>query len=153
MKKIIVFCLILISNITLSQTKIETKDWIIEKYNEYKRNTTVIPKNSFDLYFKDDELIHIYINREFRIKLKDIKKIQIKKEKFDENDKEGWTAIFIFFEKDKLKYEGNLSKDTMFKIAVNTEFLEDGYKERMEKALLHLIGLYGGKATIKNEPF
>lgn len=153
MKKTIILIIFFTINVTFSQTKTEIKEWIVEKYNEYKSNTTVIPRTSFDLYFDNEYLIYIYINDEFKIKIKDIKKIKIKHEKFDIDDNEGWTSIFLYFEKNKSRYNNEVSDDTMIKITVSNEFIKDGYKNRMEKAILFLVKSYGGNATIKNEAF
>lgn len=36
---------------------------------------------------------------------------------------------------------------------MDSDFITEGYKTRMEKAIIHLVELYGGKAKIKKEAF
>ncbi|SCZ01182.1 hypothetical protein [Flavobacterium caeni] len=158
MKNIAIIIFLIFTNFLFSQSKEETKEWIIEKYNNYERVNQYNQK--FDLTFEEDYLIYEYLGSLFKLKIKDIKKIELKKERFDNDDKEGWVSIYIYFQKGKLSTKGlnenvfsNAESDTSFKIPLSSELINEGYKDRMEKAIIHLVKLYGGNATIKKEAF
>lgn len=158
MKKIILVISLFAFSQTFCQSKADTEEWIVEKYNEYERVSKY--SSTFDLYFESNNMVYEYLNTLFKVKIKDIKKIEIKKERFNNEDDEGWTSIFITFGPGKLltKKEDELNfvkseSDTFFKIILSSELINDGYKTRMEKALLHLIKLNGGYATIKKAAF
>lgn len=157
MRRTLTILIILFTSNIFGQTKNETEEWIVEKYNQFERVNSL--SNTMDLFFEDDFLYYEYLNSFFKIKIKDIKEIEFKKERFDNEDKIGWISLWIRFDKDKLLHkksnEDNFSKsnDTAFKIPLSSDLELDDYKKRMEKALLHLIKLNGGNAKIKKEPF
>jgi len=141
---------------SFSQDKIETEEWIIKIYNEYEREFN----SEFDLIFENNFLVYTYFYSNFRVKVSDITKIEIINERVNKSDNEGWTSIFIYFNKGKLQTkEKQESKyitsenDNNFKIVLSSNFIKDGYTDRMQKALVHLVKLNGGKAVIKKEPF
>jgi hypothetical protein len=146
-----------------SQTKLETEKWIIDKYNEYES-----PVNrTRELIFNDNFIYYLWIlydNNGYwtQLKVKDIKQIKIHHKKYNSDDNEGWDVITLYFAKNKSKTkdakptEKNpyvISESTYFEIKLANRFIKDGLKPRMEKALLHLIKSYGGKASIKKELF
>ncbi len=156
MKYIILFFIILKSSFLFSQSKVDSEEWIVNKYNEYERATN----SEFDLNFEDGYLDYTYLNTIFRVKVKDITKIEIRQERFNSSDKEGWTSMFVYFKKGKLETkkigDSNFEQDyndSFFKILFNSDFLKDGNKNRMQKAITHLVKLYGGNATVKKEAF
>lgn len=163
MRIILTTCLFLVSVSLYSQSKEDTQEWILDKYIEYES-----PKNnSRELLIDDGKLYYLWIFTEnyghwTEIAIKDIKQIEIHHEKFDAEDREGWDEITLYFEKGtsrtkdaKLSDENNykISDGRSFDIKLSENFIKDGLKPRMEKALLHLIKTYGGNATIKKELF
>ena len=71
---------------------------------------------------------------------------------------------FLYFSKNKGKVNHytsceniadnwKLDEGTMTNILLSSNLFNDKMEHRLEKALLHLIKLYGGNATIKKEPF
>ncbi|MFT3796472.1 hypothetical protein [Flavobacterium sp.] len=140
MKHKLLLLIIFFSSLSFAQSKTESKEWIVEKYNEFKRVNEY--SNEFDLNFENEFLIIKTYKSLYKIQIKDIKKIQIKKERWDNDDKEGWSSVYFYY-----------GKNDSVEITMSSEFIESGYKKRMENALLHLIKLYGGNATIKKEAF
>jgi len=136
----------------IGQNKTETIQWITEKFDAYKNpleGKTEI-RNDYIYRIGSDEL---------RVKIKNIKKIAIKKSSYNSVD---YATIELMFDAGKLEYKEN--KDPEFKISKNESdkkislivlpnFLTDGLKERMEKALVHLVKLSGGNAVIYKETF
>ncbi|PHR74170.1 MAG: hypothetical protein COA67_02045 [Lutibacter sp.] len=157
MKRILTILLLLITTNIFSQTKKETEEWIVEKYNQFERVNSL--SNTMDLFFENNFLYYEYLNAFFKVEIKDIKEIEFKKERFDNEDKEGWISLWIRFDNGSLFYkrasENGFSKstDTTFKIPLSSDLGKDDYQKRLEKALLHLIKLNGGNAKIKKEPF
>ena len=163
MKKVLLLIILLTYNSIFSQSKSETENWIIEKYNEYES-----PVNrTRELIFDDGYIYYLWIFTEnygywTQLPIKEIKSIKIHHKKFDANDTEGWDVITLYFEKNKSKTkdakpsENNYyetSESTSIDIKLSNNFINDGLKPRMEKALIHLVKSYGGNATIKKEPF
>ena len=157
MKRIFTILLFLSTITTFSQSKKETEDWIVEKYNEFERVNSL--SNTMDLFFENNYLYYEYLNAFFKIKIQDIKEIEFKKERFNNEDKEGWISLWIRFDSGKSFYKGanesdfSKSTDTAFKIPLSSELEKDDYKKRFEKAVLHLVKLNGGSAKVKKEPF
>lgn len=157
MKSTVTILLLVITANIFSQTKKETEDWIVEKYNEFERVNSLSHK--MDLFFENDFLNYEYLNAFFKIKVKDIKVIEFKKERVNNEDKEGWIALWIHFDSGSLFHKRanenkfQLATDTAFKIALSTDLGKEDYQKRLEKALLHLIKLNGGNAISKKEPF
>lgn len=157
MKKILTIIVVLVCNITLySQTKTETKDWIIETYNSFKRtenqkNFIVIENDSLVFY----SYFYAYTYR--KVAIKDITSIQIKKRRVEEME---WYQIDLKTN-NKIevgKYENetyikDYSNGTTLSILLKVEFGLDDYPKRMEKALLKIVSLYGGKAIVIKETF
>lgn len=164
MKKIIILVLVLTSLNVLGQSKKETEDWIIQKYNEFER-----PQNSgFDLKIENDCLLYLWYfgDKETgkyggtsKIKLKDIKMIEIVHERFNTEDKEGWTKIQVLFDKGNYEYKKlgdsyfTKGEGSGFKIILDSEFMKNGLPERMERGFTYLVKLNGGNLKIKKEPF
>lgn len=161
MKKIqIIFICLLTHFISFSQNKRETKDWIVEKCNQYKRGD--ILKN--ELTFNEDNLIYVkYMHGYFyeKIKIKNIYALQIKKSTNPEVNGEFYTIKIIAKGKEygtiedgefiKMDDYGNEESET--NIFLNLNFREDDLPKRMLKAFVKLIELYGGKATVLKEKF
>lgn len=157
MKTIFTILLFLFTITTFSQTKKETEDWIVEKYNEFERVNSL--SNTMDLFFENNYLYYEYLNAFFKIKIQDIKEIEFKKERFNNEDKEGWISLWIRFDSGKSFYKGanesdfSKSTDTAFKILLSAELEKDDYQKRLEKAILHLVKLNGVSAKVKKESF
>ncbi|MAP81297.1 MAG: hypothetical protein CL526_09435 [Aequorivita sp.] len=157
MKKTFTILFLLCTASIFSQTKKITEEWIEAKYNEFERVNSL--SNTMDLYFEDNYLYYEYLNAFFKVKIKDIKEIEFKKERFSNKDKEGWISLCIRMDDGKLFYkEANdtgftKSTETAFKIPFSAEIKEDDYHKRMEKAIVHLVKLNGGNAKVKREPF
>ena len=159
----LIYFFLLASFISIAQTKKETEEWIVEQYNEYED-----PVNrSRDLFFEDGYIYYLWLiaeNHGFwsKLKIKDIKNIKIYHKKYNASDTVGWDVITLYFDKQKLytrdvnlSVESNyiVSEGTTIDIKLKNNFITDGLKPRMEKALLHLIKQYGGNATTKKDPF
>lgn len=158
MKRTITILLLLFSSsVIFSQTRKETEEWIVEKYNEFERVNSV--SNTMDLFFENNFLYYEYLNAFFKIKIKDIKEIEFRKERFNNDDKDGWISLWIRFDTGKSFYksanENDFSKstDTAFKIPLSSELGKNDNQKRLEKAILHLIKINGGSAIVKKEPF
>lgn len=157
MKRTLTILILLITTNIFGQTKKETEDWIVETYNQFERVNSL--SNTMDLFFENDFLYYEYLNAFFKIKIKEIKEIEFKKERFNSEDKVGWISLWIRFGNGSLLYRGasenefSKSTDTAFKIPLSCELGNEDYQKRLEKALLHLIKLNGGSAKIKKEPF
>jgi hypothetical protein len=156
LKFFILFIVMTNSFFSFSQDKIETEEWIIKIYNEYEREFN----SEFDLIFENNFLVYTYFNSNFRVKVSDITKIEIINERVNKSDNEGWSSIYIYFNKGKLQTKEKKESKYItsengnnIKILLSSNFITDGYTERIQKALIHLVKLNGGKAVIKKEPF
>ncbi len=157
MKKLFAFLVIIVCNTAIySQTKTETKDWIIETFNSFKRTEN---KNDFLKIEKDSLIFHSYFYKYTysKIAFKDIVSIQIRKRSIDGLE---WYQIDLNTNK-KIEvgkyqnetYSKDYSNGASLSILLNTKFGLDDYPKRMEKALLRIITLHGGKAKILKEAF
>lgn len=161
-KKLLLIIAICFNVSVFSQSKEETKEWIVDKYNNYERAI-----NKFNsLAFDDDYIVYQWVIDErfgagkvFKIKIKEIKKIEIRSERLNAEDKVGWVKLVLHFDSGK-----GLSRDldeenfsysgyNNFYILLDSKFLNNDLPARMEKAFLHLVKLYGGKAIVKKEAF
>lgn len=157
---LLLFTLIFLSvDIAFSQTRKETEDWIIEKFNSYRRPENI--ENQLEI--ADGILYHYNATTKLamRVPIKDIKEIEIKQESWGDGD--FWVNIYLYTDTNKMamksfsKYSPdeyyNITPDTKTHIPLSNKFYYGKMFPRMEKALLHLIKLNGGNAVIKNEPF
>jgi len=144
--------LFLIYQVALCQDKPETIRWITEKIDIYKN-----PIES-KMEIRDDYIYRIS-SSELRVKIKNIRKIAIKKSSYNSVD---YSTLELIFDAGKLEYkdaselEFKTSKnksDNKLSLTLLPSFLNDGLKDRMEKALVHLVKLFGGNAIIYKEPF
>jgi len=162
---------------TFSQTKKETEKWINQNINNYPVSYGDNPINVVENIFIDNEYLYFYHHwkREdnnyysgtwSKVALKDIKSIEYSYDKSSGlNNK--WIELHINFAKgkcsqatlesefqgkDNVNYEIQ-SERTVIPQRLNMEFVESGMKQRIEKALLHIIKQYGGNAIVKKEPF
>lgn len=144
------------------QSKVETEEWILEKYYEYKYSEK--PYNR--LIFENNYLITYWmIKKDFgvvtKIKLKDIMQVEIKLKSYPDDDKP-----MVFFnvyckegkcESKDIRPEGTtdweISKSRGTMTNIDYRFIEDDISDRFIKAFIHLIKLNGGNATEKKEPF
>lgn len=157
MKDKIFFLIIFLLSVNFfnSQTKDETQKWIKETYEKHRRPENL--KNWVE--FVNGELVYSSSPRYFeRIKISDINKISVKKDLLNDSlGKLSWYSIKLFCKNtDCVKREyvdGKTDKIEEISIILDLSFEEDGLSKRMEKALLHLIKLYGGNASLKKETF
>ena len=164
MKRIINLVLIFTSLNIFGQSKHETEEWIIQKYNEFERPIN----NGFDLTIENDCLLYLwYVGDEktgkfggtSKVKLKDIKMIEIRHERYNSNDIIGWSKIQVHFDEGNYEYreigesEFRKGEGTGFKILLDSKFMDNDLPTRMEKGLTHLVKLNGGNLKIKKEPF
>ena len=92
-----------------------------------------------------------------KVAFKDITSIQIKKKRLDGIE---WFQLNLKTN-NKIKggkyengiYTGDYSNGTNLTILLDTNFELNDYPKRMEKALLHIITLNGGKAKVTKEAF
>lgn len=135
-----IIILTLLFQLGFSQTKEETKQWIVDKYNDYERSNEY--SSICDLDFKDSYIIVKMFGQIEKFPIKNINIIEIKSKRWDSDDKIGWTSMILRY-----------GKDERAELLLNADFITDGYKARIEKAIIHLVQLYGGKAKIKKEAF
>ena len=148
----------LISNVLMfGQTKSETQQWLRKIHLDYR---TLNKYLTCDIMFKDGYVYMLRYPTKFRVKIKDIKKIKIQKHTLYLGDTEGTVILKLLFEKGK--FESNYDDENNFKVSDNDDYLKycydsrfmtDDMKERVEKAYVHLVKLYGGSATVYKEPF
>lgn len=169
---------ILISNaILFGQTKQETEDWINNNINSYPVD---YGENSFEFFenitIEDGNLVlynhfksknsNYYTGNWFKVSLKDIKSIDYSYDKSPGLDNKWINLKLNFIEgkslEKKVTFPTNAQEQSVYKknpekavivMRLNMEYVQSGMKQRMEKALLHIIKLYGGTAIIKREPF
>lgn len=161
MKKILIFLLCIIpTTILFSQTKNETKEWIIEKHNQNKRQVN----QQNEIKFEGNNLIYLkyfYGYQYEKIEIKNIDAISIKKVKYPQIDEECYVIVLKGVREEygsiengeyqKMGEYGNEKSDIT--ILLDLDFGKDDLPKRMEKALLRLVTLYGGKAKILKEAF
>ena len=177
MKKIILSLFILLTSASsICQSKTETEKWINENINDfpvsYGDNPIEVVENIFvengNLYFYHhwkNEKDNYYSGTWSKLALKDIKSIEYTYDK-SSNLNYKWIELHFNFNKgkslegktnefqgkDNVEYKIQLQK-TIIPQRLNLDFENSGMKKRIEKALLHLIKLYGGNAIVKKEPF
>jgi len=163
--KFLLLLLFSFSITTFGQSIEETEDWIeiqfinyVKKYtyNDILDTTTdgVLVLKDGRLYYRHDLFGGRYTTS---VKIKDIKEFGIWYEGGTEG---GWARVDIKFDKGKmiLKEKGELEYKEApewgeFDMRLEPVILENGMKERLEKAITHLIKLYGGSSNIIKEPF
>lgn len=160
-----------------SQTRKETEDWINQNINIYPVSYGDNPINVVENIYLEDGYLYFYHHwkREdntyysgtwSKVALKDIKTIEYSFDKSPElNNK--WIELHINFAKGKCsqatledEFQGKdnvkyvvQSERTIIPQRLNMDFQKSGMKQRIEKALLHIIKQYGGNAIIKKESF
>lgn len=167
MNKIFLFFLILNSYMIFGQDKNETESWIIEKYDEYERSIN----SNMDLWIEDGYLYYYFTLYDdpikakengvlYRMKIKDIKAIKTIKKKFNSEDNIGWTNLILYTEKTKMFSKDfpvskgwECTNEGFLNIPLKSEFISEGVNIRFQKAVLHLVKLYGGNAIVKKEAF
>jgi len=153
---------LLITYSSVSQSKSDTEEWILEKYYEYKYSE--MPFNR--LLFENDFLISTWmIEKDFgvvsKLKLKDITQIEVKLNSFPDKKKpmvylniscnEGKLLTKSIRPEGNTEWEISEAKGTMTNLSY--DFIENKMSERFLKAFIHLVKLNGGIATVKKEPF
>ena len=94
------------------------------------------------------------------MKIQDIKSIKIIKKKFNSEDKIGWSYLTLYTNSNKIFSkdfpENNnftCTNEGFLNIPLKAEFIDEGVNIRFQKAIIHLVKLYGGNATVKKEAF
>jgi hypothetical protein len=159
MKKLVIICITLFSLNCIGQTKKETEDWISNKVHEYRNSKGV----DEDFWFENGYLYHYWsINTAIQentkslnwsVKIQDIVAIETICRtagcEFIIHTKKGK----LFLKKSPEDADYKVYNRPSFNVNMNKDFNADGTKDRIEKASIHLIKLYGGDAIIKKEPF
>lgn len=144
MKKIsILTFLILISNLTFSQTKSETESWIKSFISTYS-NATITFQNG--ILTHENPFDPIGLHMKGSVSIKELSSVQIS------GGTKGHTAIYLSCYQGDCVDDGFKSTDESFQsfknnklsIQMNSEISEE-LQKRIEKAFNHLIKLYGGK--------
>lgn len=150
------------STLCVGQTKSETENWILEKSEEFAINNMynreLKIENGYFTYYEKIGDTQFYE----RILIKNISKIQIKKE---ESADWGYT-IKVFcngkgcmdsghyidgkYKNTTISYTGSVFYVNVY---LNKNFENEDLPKRMEKALIHLVKLYGGVAKAYKETF
>jgi len=147
---------------TFAQNKTETENWIVEKCKNYAINNYYTRElkieNGFFTYYEKIGDTWFYE----RILIKEITEVLIKRE---ENSEWGYT-IKVFCKRkgcnDSGKYINGIYKNTVIEysdekgnvdVYLNKDFGSDDLPKRMEKAIIHLVSLYGGNAKVYKEAF
>tara|TARA_R110001583_G_C5607231_1_gene404997 strand:+ start:66 stop:602 length:537 start_codon:yes stop_codon:yes gene_type:complete len=178
MKKLNIFLLsILISLSGFSQSKEETENWINQNINDFPVSYGDNSINVKEDIYLENGYVYFYHHWESnddsyysgswdKVSLKDIKSIEYSYDKSPNLDNR-WIEIHFNFDKGKC-YTAELKNGFQTKENVsyslkpertaiikrsNMDFVNSGIKNRMEKALIHIIKQYGGNAVIKKEPF
>ena len=159
----LVFTLLLTISIK-AQTKAETENWIQEKVKSYPVGNFYIRElkiqNGYIEYFETINNTKFYE----RILIKNIKEVKVSK-RYDSNWG-NYYSIKLFCKSKGCNDSGQLIngnyKNTVIEylenygsieIVMNENFKENDNSSRMQKAILHLIKLYGGNAIVKKEAF
>lgn len=149
--KSIIFVLLLLNIQLHSQSLNETQNWIVQKHNnycskEYISYGVTYPRKT-TLEIKDGYLIYNNITANFiqKVKIKDIKTIEVIHYITEESD-EGYKMQLICFETKDNYFDGL----TLF---FGKNFETNDMKNRMIKAMIQLVKLYGGNAKVKKEAF
>lgn len=164
MKKILTLLSILVFCINIfSQEKQEVEDWIKEKTAKYYYlNDESTPKRF--IYFRDAHLIYGISNYDNsnvntsttlkRIKISDVKKVEIKKIYID---RDIW-IVNLYCSKnikcvdERIEYHFNKTFDTheldYVSMGYNEKFGEENLPNRMGKAIIELVKLNGGSSTL-----
>jgi hypothetical protein len=178
MKKSRIFLfLIFITVNVFGQTKKETEEWINQNINDYPVSYGNNPIDVVENIMIEDGYLYFYHhwkreNENYysgtwdKVALKDIKSLEYSYDKSSDLDNR-WIKLHLNFNKGKC-YQGKPSNEFQGKDNVtyslqyertaiikrsNMEFVNNGMKKRIEKALIHIIKLNGGNAIIKKEPF
>ena len=172
-----ILILLFSSTIAMSQTKQETETWINNNINQFPVSYGDNPNDPENRIVIEDGILYFYYHLENRkenyfsgiwnkINLNDIKNIE-----YSYNESVGlnnrWLQLNLNFDEGKclqrqLNYPHESKNNNDYKLVpdrqwitmrLNGNFVKDGMKPRIEKALVHIIKLYGGKVSIKKEPF
>lgn len=163
MKKIIILTVLLLSVCSFAQTKKETEEWILEKYDQFDVSSTHLLKieNNYLVYIVPSRYNTSYST----IPIKNIKSIKITKVI---SDLEGWEEYYSIILIGKGKEFGSIEKgeyvpwdeqDKMdkeelgLKTYLNKTFGKNQLPQRMEKAFINLVKLYGGNPKVYKEAF
>lgn len=90
-----IIILILLFQLGFSQTKEETKQWIVDKYNDYERSNEY--SSICDLDFEDSHIIVTMFGQIEKILIKSINIIEVKSVRWDSDDKIGWTSMVFHY--------------------------------------------------------
>lgn len=167
MKKTFLLIFLFITTLFYGQSKIETENWLEEKYNEYERSIN----SNMNLWIDEGYLYYYFTLYDdpvkakengvlYRMKIQDIKSIKIIKKKFNSEDKIGWSYLTLYTNSNKIFSkdfpENNnftCTNEGFLNIPLKAEFIDEGVNIRFQKAIIHLVKLYGGNATVKKEAF
>jgi hypothetical protein len=161
---------------SIAQSKKETEDWINLKLNifpvEYEDGFNIDEDILFDngtLYYYHawDRTGSYYNGTWSKLPIKNIQEIKFSKDRALSGGN-SWIVLSFFFKENSASNSGDLPYKvdeksitsykpnpghTRIQMRLHNRFKEDDMEKRMEKALLHLIKLYGGNATVQKEPF
>ena len=174
--KLILILLFFVINV-FGQTKKETEEWINRNINDYPVSYGKIEYNILEKIFVEDGYLFFYLHWKKndekyysgswnKVALKDIKSIEYSKDTSIESGNK-WFEINFNFNKGKCyeakpdnEYEGKnnlnyslVSERTKITKRFNMEFANSEIKNRIEKALVYIIKINGGKVIVKKEPF
>ena len=159
MKKLAVIFLLLISFKINSQSKLETEDWIISKLEYYSFQNP--PHTIVKVKIINGQIIFYNSYGWFQsIYLKDINQVLV--EHKDSNENVYGVTLFCKNKNSCVtdgEYDGNIlsplkeKNNRMMFLFLREEFGQKDLPKRMEKAILHLIKLYGGNPKVYKETF
>jgi len=158
MKNLFILLFVSICNNLISQTKEQTSNWLIEKLNENSELNDGL-NNETICYIKDSNLIEKTYNKTFNtttifgIPIKSITKITVFK------DKNSFT-FSLFCDRNCINKQinsivGEIEEDNKKDLSLDINNNDSTLYQRIPKALVHLIKIYGGNAKLiyYKEPF
>lgn len=166
MKKTIILTVLLLSVCSFAQTKKETTEWIYDKYDEYK---IIKDYSDYSLRIGNNLITYLWhhgtVTDYMRIPIKNIEKIKITKKT---SKIKGEEVSYLIILEGKGKESGRVEHgkyvpwdnpemtDKMYsgvETFLNKDFGKNQLPQRMEKAFINLVRLYGGNPKIYKEAF
>lgn len=155
--KRILFSLLILTSLSYGQTKQETQDWIKEKINYYSYSDDHTVFNDYTVSYEDENMI-LKNNLKSKIggitqtmvltyiiPIKDLNKIR-----FENKGENVWLYLKTKSGntiRTKADFESDYNLTNSVEILLESSFSQNDMQNRMNKAFINLIKLYGGQIT------